>query len=150
MKLKLKLIITSLTLAFIPILGISQINPAPVVGTTNNFVLFTNAGDVTNAGTTSTYSGSVGTNAGTLTGFARLTTQPANLYAATPETAQCATDLNALYTNLIARTGAERAGAYTAETLTPALRSVLKPRYAKSPDFELTSKRKIPTARICR
>jgi hypothetical protein len=100
-------------------MGISQINPAPVTGTTSNFVLFTAIGNISNAGTTSTYSGSVGTNSGILIDFSLLITPPTNLYAATPETAQCATDLNALYTNLVARTGTERAGAYTTETLTP-------------------------------
>ncbi|WP_366184711.1 ice-binding family protein [Flavobacterium ovatum] len=96
------------------------INPTPPpVGTTNNFVLFTAAGDISNAGTTSTYYGNVGTNAGTLTGFASLIIQPTNLYATTPETAQCTDDLKLLYSDLVNRTGTERSGAYGSETLTP-------------------------------
>ena len=97
----------------------AQINPPPVVGSTSNFLLFSSAGDVTNAGTTSVYEGGVGTNAGTLTGFGSLIQQPAHLYDATTETAQCNLDLNILYNDLAARTGIIRAGVYGSETITP-------------------------------
>ncbi|MGV9004007.1 ice-binding family protein [Flavobacterium sp.] len=101
-----------------PMVSLAQISPAPVLGTTSNFLLFTAAGDITNAGTTSTYYGSVGTNAGTLSGFSLLITPPTHLYSSTPETAQCATDLNILYNDLVTRTGTVRTGAYVTETLT--------------------------------
>lgn len=116
---KLSLFIATLFLFFIPHTTFAQINPAPVAGTTSNFVLFTAAGDITNAGTTSTYSGSVGTNAGTLTGFESLLTQPTFLFSTTPETAQCALDLNTLYADLVSRSGTARVGVYGSETLTP-------------------------------
>lgn len=105
MKKELLFLITSVLLLIMPIASFAQITPAPVAGTTSNFVLFTTSGAITNAGITSIYSGSVGTNDGALTGFENLITQPTNLYAVTPETAQCAVDLSALYTNLMARTG---------------------------------------------
>jgi hypothetical protein len=116
---KLSLFITKLLVVILPIVGFSQVNPAPVTGTTSDFLLFTSLGNITNAGTTSTYSGSVGTNAGTLSGFVLLLTPPTNLYSATPETAQCAIDLNILYNDLAARTGTERVGVYGSETLMP-------------------------------
>jgi len=119
MKPKLTLLISSLFLVIIPIVSFAQINPAPVIGTTSNFVLFTSVGDITNSGTTSTYLGSVGTNAGALTGFGSLITQPTHLYNATPQTTQCAVDLTALYNDLAARTGTVRVGVYSTETLAP-------------------------------
>ena len=114
---------TIIVLVLIPIVSFSQINPAPITGTTGNFLLYTAAGDITNAGTNSTYSGSVGTNAGTLSGFELLVTQPTNLYTATPETAQCEIDLIALYNDLVARTGTDRVGVYGSETLMPGVYS---------------------------
>ena len=116
---KFTLFIAAFFLFFIPLANFAQINPAPITGTTSNFLLFTSAGDITNAGTTSTYSGSVGTNAGTLTGFSSLLSQPNFLFSATPETAQCAIDLNTLYADLVARTGIVRVGVYGSERLTP-------------------------------
>jgi hypothetical protein len=97
----------------------SQINPAPVTGTASDFLLFTAAGDITNAGTTSTYLGNIGTNAGAISGFTVLNIEPTFLFSATPVTAQCALDLNVLYSDLVARTGILRAGVYGSETLTP-------------------------------
>ena len=119
MKTNYLFLVAFIFLVFQPKASFAQIDPAPDVGITNTFVLFSAAGDVTNAGTISTYSGNVGTNAGTLSGFTSLVTQPTNLYAATPETAQCAADLNELYSDLVGRLGTVRAGAYTTETLTP-------------------------------
>lgn len=105
--------------SLIPMICFSQINPAPVTGTATNFVLFTTAGAITNAGTTSTYIGNIGTNAGAISGFTVLNTEPTFLLSATPETAQCALDVNVLYSDLVARTGILRAGVYGSETLTP-------------------------------
>ncbi|WP_016990966.1 ice-binding family protein [Flavobacterium sp. ACAM 123] len=123
MKSKIILFITTLFLVFIPIVNFAQINPAPITGTTSNFLLFTSAGDITNAGTTSTYSGSIGTNAGNVIGFETLIQQPTNLYRTTPETAQCALDLQALYNDLVVRIGTIRVGVYGSETLTPGVYS---------------------------
>jgi hypothetical protein len=120
---KLRLIITALILVMLPVMGFSQNSPAPITGSTSDFLLYTSAGDITNAGINSTYSGSVGTNAGTLSGFGALLTQPTNLYVATPETAECALDLNALYSDLVARTGTTRVGVYGSESLMPGVYS---------------------------
>jgi hypothetical protein len=119
MKPKFNYFLFKFLLVFIPIVSFSQINPAPVTGTTSDFLLFTASGDITNAGTTSTYLGAIGTNVGTLTGFNLLNVQPTTLYSATPETAQCAIDLNVLYSDLVSRTGIVRAGVYGSETITP-------------------------------
>ena len=73
------------------------------MGTTSNFLLFTSAGAVTNTGTASIYAGNIGTNSGSISGFATLQTQPFGLFAQTPETAQCASDLALLYNDLLAR-----------------------------------------------
>jgi hypothetical protein len=116
---KVRFFIINFLLIIIPIVSFSQINPAPFTGTTSNFLLFTAAGNITNAGTTSTYSGSVGTNSGSLSGFSSLIAQPTHLYSGTSETAQCTSDLNVLYNDLVSRTGIVRAGVYGAETLTP-------------------------------
>jgi hypothetical protein len=115
MKTKFNYFVFKFILVFIPIVSFSQINPAPVTGTTSDFLLFTASGDITNAGTTSTYLGAIGTNVGTLTGFNLLNVQPTTLYSATPETAQCAIDLNVLYSDLVSRTGIVRAGVYGSE-----------------------------------
>lgn len=104
--------------ALFSIKSFSQINPSPNIGSTSNFLLFSGAGDITNAGTTSVYSGSVGTNFGILSGFSLLITPPSNLYTASPETAQCLTDLNLLYNDLSNRVGTARVGTYTTETIT--------------------------------
>ena len=97
-------------------------NPAaPTEGTTKDFVLFTAVGAVTNAGTTSIYTGSVGTNSGDITGFESLLVQPTHLYAQTDETKKCAADLILLYNELVARatTKPDPTGAYVTETLLP-------------------------------
>jgi hypothetical protein len=73
------------------------------VGTTSNFLLFTSAGAVTNTCTASIYAGNIGTNSGSISAFATLQTQPFGLFAQTPETAQCASDLAVLYNDLLAR-----------------------------------------------
>ncbi|AWG23062.1 hypothetical protein FFWV33_16795 [Flavobacterium faecale] len=116
---KLNVLIYTIFCTLLPIVSFAQINPAPITGTTTDFLLFTGAGAITNAGTTSTYFGSIGTNAGTLVGFESLITQPTNLYSVTKETAQCAVDLNILYTDLASRTGTNRVGVYGSETLAP-------------------------------
>lgn len=123
MKVNLLQLLTSLFLIIQSSTVFSQYNnpTAPVVGTTNKFLLFTSLGAVTNAGSTSIYAGNVGTNSGAFTGFESLQTQPFALFNSTPETAQCATDLGALYNDLNSRLAdIETTGGYgsTITTLT--------------------------------
>lgn len=123
MKANLPQLLTSLFLIIQTSVVFSQYNNpiAPSVGTTSKFLLFTSLGAVTNAGSTSIYAGNVGTNSGAFTGFESLQTQPFALFNATPETAQCATDLGALYTDLNSRLAdIETTGGYgsTITTLT--------------------------------
>ncbi|MFZ4796248.1 MAG: ice-binding family protein [Bacteroidia bacterium] len=89
-------------LAYTPLGGGSPVlsGPTPpILGTTENYVLFTGIGALTNTGATFA-DGDIGSNSGLTTGFI-----PANINGtihATPDasTGQCATDLATVYTHL--------------------------------------------------
>ena len=93
-------------------------NETANLGTASEFVMYTAAGAVLNAGT-STYTGLIGTNAGAITGFPNtvLTISPNDL------TAKCKADLFSAYADLQGRTPTNNshAVAYANETLTPGI-----------------------------
>jgi len=76
-------------------------NPADfTMGTAANFILFTTAGAITNAGTSS-FNGAIGTNFGAVTGFPVGTS---SIYVEDPTTATAAADLAIAYASLVSRT----------------------------------------------
>lgn len=87
------------------------------LGTAANFVLFTSSGSVDNLNT-STFTGNLGTNLGSFTGFATSTVN-GFMYAANAITAQASTDLIAAYNQIkaVAVTNSTHANAFGAETL---------------------------------
>ena len=100
-------------------------NPiAPNIGSIKKFLLFTSAGNFSNTGLTNLYSGNIGTNSGFINGLETLQTQPFGFFNSTSETAQCASDLAALYLELTLRTAdAQTDGNYggSITTLTPGI-----------------------------
>jgi Ice-binding-like/Secretion system C-terminal sorting domain len=90
-----------LLLTFFTVLSFTHLNFAqgPDLGTAANFVLFTTAGAVDNAGV-STIVGDVGTNMGAIAGFGPPTVVIGNIEAVNPVTAQCAIDVLAAYNEL--------------------------------------------------
>lgn len=94
------------------------------MGTMNKWLLFTAAGAIDNAGTSSIYEGNIGTNNGAIGGFQTLVTQPFGLFSNTPETATGVIDLKALQKDLTERpANQETAGNYGAAitTLSPGI-----------------------------
>lgn len=87
----------------IPFLAVSPLKTyaQPNLGTSVNFVLFTSAGNVGNTGT-SVINGNIGTNspAGTVLGFGSPSTHNGNIEIGTAATSQCATDVQAAYTQI--------------------------------------------------
>ncbi|MGV9004006.1 ice-binding family protein [Flavobacterium sp.] len=71
---------------------------APNLNSAANFDLFTAVGDITNTGNTQ-FTGSIGTNHGTISGFASL---PNTAHVEDSYSASCAVDLNNAYNQLIA------------------------------------------------
>jgi hypothetical protein len=65
---KYTVLIASLLLAVIPIKNFAQNPIVPSLGSASSFVLFTSSGTIINAGTT-TFSGNIGTNSGSISGF---------------------------------------------------------------------------------
>jgi hypothetical protein len=94
------------------------------MGTMSKWLLFTSAGAIDNAGTTSIYAGNVGTNLGAIGGFQTLQTQPFGLFTNTAETATGKVDLLALQKDLTERpANEETTGTYGASitTLSPGI-----------------------------
>ncbi|MFT4760886.1 MAG: hypothetical protein ACI9XO_002004 [Paraglaciecola sp.] len=71
----------------------------PNLGTAANFLLFTSVGDVVNTGT-SVINGNIGTNTGAVTGFGSPSIINGNTEIVNGVTAQCATDIEAAYTEI--------------------------------------------------
>lgn len=112
------LLLIALMAVFLPLTSNAQL---PVLGTAENFVLFTSAGALGNTGV-STLTGDIGTNVGAITGFGEPTVVNGSIEQANSVTAQCSTDVQAAYNEIFSRTPTEtgHAPAYGGgETLTP-------------------------------
>ena len=93
MKKQLQNFLIALVFLFFPASNFAQ---APNLGTAANFVLFSSAGAIGNTGI-SQLTGNVGTNTGAITGFGNVN---GVMHTPDAETAQCATDMLAAYTQL--------------------------------------------------
>lgn len=94
---KLKNLIISFTIFFIPIFTIAQ--TPPPLGVAADFVLFTTTGAVTNEGI-SNVTGDVGTNAGAFTGFGNIN---GSAHIVDEVSSQAANDLNTAYSHINAQ-----------------------------------------------
>ena len=115
------LIIAIFTLLSFPVVSWAQtIN----LGTAANFVLFTSNGAIDNLGA-SYFTGDLGTNVGSYTGFGTSTIN-GNQYSANSITAQASTDVIAAYNQLknIAPTNSTHTPAFGTETLFPGVYSI--------------------------
>ena len=88
-----RLCYTALLLVFFPAINHGQ---APDLGTTANFILYTNVGAVSNTGISELY-GNVGSNQGAITGFDNLN---GIVFHEDAVTQQCSTDLVSVYNQL--------------------------------------------------
>ena len=92
-------------LALFSFLAFPLINNAqkPILGTAENFILFTTTGLVGNTGI-SNITGDIGTNSGATTGFGAPTTVNGDFYSGNTVTAQAALDVQAAYDDIFAMT----------------------------------------------
>ena len=89
-------------IAFTNVIKISMSSAFPDLGPLASFVAFSSSGDITASGTTS-FSGNIGANFGTIGGYPNLTTD-SRLHTKDPLTALCASYLPELYKNIQAIT----------------------------------------------